>query len=112
VRERPVPDRECDLDVHLPETAMQSAMNGNRRPDGTKPRDLLPGEYCRWLVQTDRWSLRTPNGILMLLEPGHNHQITENVDGTLTITPSMLKGPSARDAGWHGYLTNGVWTEC
>lgn len=38
--------------------------------------------------------------------------VVENADGTITVTPSILCnfGVEGRPV-WHGYLTNGVWTE-
>lgn len=37
------------------------------------------------------------------------HVFTENDDGTLTITASILHH-DAEHGDWHGYLTNGRWT--
>lgn len=34
------------------------------------------------------------------------HVVTEHPDGTISVTPSLWDKPN----GWHGYLTNGVWT--
>jgi hypothetical protein len=37
------------------------------------------------------------------------HVFTENEDGTLTITASILSHADAEGKGWHGYLTAGEW---
>jgi len=36
------------------------------------------------------------------------HDIIENIDGTITVSPSILvtKWDGKR---WHGYLNNGIW---
>ena len=41
------------------------------------------------------------------------HVLTEEPDGTLTITASV--GDKAKDSeseGWHGFLTEGEWRKC
>jgi hypothetical protein len=40
------------------------------------------------------------------------HTITEHEDGTITVSPSILRYPLAGDTGWHGYLERGVWRTC
>lgn len=46
------------------------------------------------------------------------HQVTENADGTISVTPSILvSSPMLVDghdvtASAHGYLTNGIWKDC
>ena len=40
----------------------------------------------------------------------HIHKITEENDGTVTVSPSIA--PNDTDpGGWHGYLERGVWRE-
>jgi hypothetical protein len=60
--------------------------------------------------ETQSWWCRTPNGHAGALG---NHEVTENEDGTITVTPSILV--TTRINGndvelYHGYLTNGEWT--
>lgn len=38
------------------------------------------------------------------------HVFTEEADGTLTITASILT--NWVDGSWHGYLTKGEWIKC
>jgi hypothetical protein len=80
---------------------------GHRRPDGTDPHALKPGEYALagpaarvvWLcspagqaghVSSDRWA------------------ITVEADDTVTVGPSIWWD---KPTGWHGYLERGVWRE-
>jgi hypothetical protein len=52
------------------------------------------------------------NGVHHCQEPPH--KFTEEPDGTLTITASILAlgGPQGKDHIWHGYLTKGEWIAC
>lgn len=36
-----------------------------------------------------------------------NHKITEHLDGSITVEPSILVKNHLNE--WHGYLTKGVW---
>lgn len=39
-----------------------------------------------------------------------DHQVTENPDGTITVSPSiLLEGSNGKT--WHGYLERGAWRE-
>lgn len=51
------------------------------------------------------------NGVFHCKEPPH--KFTEEPDGTLTITASILAtwGHADGDHTWHGYLTKGEWIQ-
>lgn len=38
-----------------------------------------------------------------------NHEVLENQDGTITVSPSILINDGRKE--WHGYLRNGIWEE-
>jgi hypothetical protein len=65
---------------------------------------LNPGEYL--LNKDGTWYAETPTGLLAWLK---NHQVIENEDGTISVTPSILV---TGETTWHGYLTKGIWKEC
>ena len=67
---------------------------------------LAPGEYGKWKDGT--WYAETPNGYTANLA---RHKVTEHEDGTISVTPSILVSDDKADL-WHGYLTQGVWSEC
>lgn len=67
---------------------------------------LEPGEYCH---TRSGWYGMTPNGLLSGLR---NHQVVENKDGTVTVSPSILTTMGNDGPSWHGFLRNGVWMEC
>jgi hypothetical protein len=78
-------------------------MKAVRRPTGTTPYELNPGDVAFYKGQ---WWACLPNGDKANLK---NHSVVEKEDGTIDVTPSILcKG----NAEWHGYLTDGVWKEC
>jgi len=72
---------------------------------------LKPGEYGKHPVN-GRWMANTPNGHMGDLS---NHDVVENPDGTITVSPSILVEGYDYELGyktvWHGYLENGVWRE-
>jgi hypothetical protein len=75
-----------------------------------------PGAYGRVQgIQTPGewdWMAVTPNGLHANLSA---HDVTENKDGTITVSPSILVTLPQGDAPtreWHGYLENGVWRKC
>lgn len=87
-------------------------MIGCRLPDGTDwSSSLAPGSYWRL---DGRWYALTPNGELANLS---GHQVTEHVDGTITVSPSIRVSACSPNKGtsvelWHGYLERGVWRVC
>jgi hypothetical protein len=66
---------------------------------------LKPGEYAKG--PDGNWYGMTPNEHLAGLA---KHDITENPDGTLTVSPSIAVW-EGNIMVWHGYLENGVWRE-
>jgi hypothetical protein len=74
-----------------------------------------PGAYGRCTAYDDKyrgspvtdWECTAPNGARCSLSP-KNHQIVENADGTITVSPSILIdfGP----IHFHGYLKQGEWS--
>lgn len=59
---------------------------------------------------------KAPNGVWMCRPPGShmgslaNHEVTENPDGTITVSPSILIDDGRTK--WHGYLIAGEWRKC
>lgn len=39
------------------------------------------------------------------------HTVTENEDGSITVSPSILIGSYTSNDAWHGYLEGGIWRE-
>jgi hypothetical protein len=88
------------------------------KPDGWKAwerRDrairliAAPGSYMKVLREDGTlwcWYMRAPNGDVATLWPDR-HTITENADGTITVSPSIVFPHGGR---WHGFLVNGVWS--
>lgn len=70
-----------------------------------------PGDYG-WDEGYQAWLACTPNGLLGSLA---NHEVTENDDGTISVSPSILVSgysyEEKKDITWHGYLEHGVWRE-
>lgn len=96
---------------------MSKITQGERVADDTAPHLLKPGEYLkipykseepRWPGKT-YWMCCTPNGLLGNLL---NHNIVENEDKTITVSPSILVKGGNQCPTWHGYLEKGVWREC
>lgn len=71
-----------------------------------------PGAYGRVSgLQTPGeldWMAVTPDGLHANLSA---HDVTENEDGTITVSPSILVSDGT-GREWHGYLENGVWRKC
>ena len=74
--------------------------------------ELNPGEYSR---TPHGWRAMTPNGHLASLDA---HDVAENPDGTITVSPSIKVMSSRWDETkktmvpcevWHGYLERGEW---
>lgn len=81
-------------------------MTGRRLPDESDwSSDMQPGTYWK---RKGRWFALTPNELLADLS---KHSVTEEPDGTITVSPSILVN---RDmpVSWHGYLERGVWRSC
>jgi len=79
---------------------------GRRVREFRVPEDLLPSEYGVW---RDLWVAITPNGLLLDLT---GYEITEGVDGTITVKPVIevterYKGRELK--AWRGALENGIW---
>lgn len=80
------------------------AWAGNSKGHG--PITCPPGSYMKVKSgKVTRWWLRDPNGDICSV--GDNHGVTENADGTITVTPSIIN-PSG--CSYHGFLREGVWT--
>jgi hypothetical protein len=77
-------------------------------PGGAGP-PAQPGDYCKVpanvrLGRIITWLLVDPSDGAGSIIP-ENHVVTEHVDRTITVNPSLVM-PS----GWHGWLRAGVWT--
>lgn len=73
------------------------------------PNGLLPekGDYGK--DSCGSWFGMTPNGHLANLSA---HAVVEHVDGSITVTPSILVMDHNKVELWHGYLRQGVWIAC
>lgn len=75
--------------------------------------DAEPGVYC--LARNE--DTDPPTVVLWFRDPaGHlgrvsKHAITEEPDGTVTVSPSILATTADHGHDWHGYLERGVWRE-
>lgn len=72
--------------------------------------DLDETKICYWKVGNNEWLLYLPGcGIGNL----RNHIVTENGDGTISVSPSIIVTAHDQDnlIQRHGYLTKGVWKE-
>jgi len=79
---------------------------GQRFPDGAFEGLMPPGGYRR--DERGVWVICCPNGLHGSLA---NHTVNEHVDGTITVSPSILV--TAHDGqSYHGCLERGVWREC
>lgn len=83
---------------------------GHRRPDGTKPHDLKPGEYALASADARAVWLCSPDG-----QPGRVEApiwtIAVEGDGTVTVSPSIWWNRQDNPPGWHGFLERGIWRE-
>lgn len=84
-------------------------MKGKRRPDGTLPHDLEPGEYSKAEADGSAWWICCPNGDYgRVVSP--TWSLTEHEDDTLTVSPSIqVRAVPEHTEGWHGFLERGVW---
>jgi hypothetical protein len=71
------------------------------------PHEFAPAEYGQH-PHDQQWYGRTPNGYLCNLSA---HEVIENTDGTITVTPSISIRTGPNEIVWHGYLKDGVWCE-
>ena len=95
------PERRC---VYVPAV---------RRPDGSFIQNFQPGEYKKvWVTQEAdgqekspqwQWWMYPPDGKLGVLT---QHAVTEHLDGSVSVTPSILQVGT-----WHGWLVHGQWEE-
>ena len=70
--------------------------------------DGIDGGYCPVTVDGKRtWMVRTPNGHMGNLA---DHDVIENEDGTITVSPSIRVIDSSGKELYHGFLKNGEWT--
>jgi len=81
-------------------------MLGTKLPDETSPHLYKPGEYGKY---HGSYHGCTPNGELANLG---GHEVHENENGTITVSPSILVSDGTTGTTWHGYLIDGVWKEC
>jgi hypothetical protein len=72
--------------------------------------DGVDGGYCPITLSdgTSSWMVRTPNGHMGNLA---KHEVTENEDGTITVSPSILVSNPQEGELYHGFLRDGEWTE-
>lgn len=86
-------------------------MNGQRLHEVEGEDDFVfriftsPGAYGK---RDGVWYCCTPNGLAGNL---CNHSVVEHNDGTITVSPSILVA-QRHPISWHGYLKQGVWSEC
>ncbi len=89
-------------------------MIGRRLPncnwgEGPSYNELAPGDYV--LVQRGEireLHFRDPRGLIGRVS---KHTITEEGDGTITVSPSILTTQGAHGGTWHGFLEHGVWRD-
>jgi hypothetical protein len=107
---------------------MQNPLRGRRiavPKSGEFPALELPGDYCGPIVgytsgqvpavfflkpnARDTYAPPRARSVQHVISPPH--AFTEELDGSLTITPSISDkaGGSPISDGWHGYLTKGEW---
>lgn len=84
-------------------------MKGTRVYTNEEMRDT-DGSYF-FSEETQSWWCRTPTGDVGNLG---GHEVVENEDGTITVSPSILV-TTRRDGVdvelYHGFLVKGEWTE-
>jgi hypothetical protein len=83
---------------------------GRRRPNGTSPFELEPGDYC---FRGDRLWMNLPNDSGPRAIDSETWHIRTNPDGAVTVQPSILERiPPDNRPGWHGFLADGNWHVC
>ena len=84
-----------------PEMAIGSTYPGRRVHDTDR---FAPGDYGKH-PSDGGWYANAPGAGLGDLR---NHSVLEHLDGTITVTPSILITDN-RGLHWHGFLEKGVW---
>lgn len=71
-----------------------------------------PESICYWKHEgLNEWYIHFPDrGAGDLMGNLANHTVTENEDGTITVTPSILTWNKVERR--HGFLTKGIWEGC
>lgn len=82
-------------------------MKGARRQD-KQPHELEAGEYCFDAGGDGRWYLCMPDGIQCAISP-KIHSVMEHEDGSITVSPSIIRYKTTTSPEWHGFLERGVW---
>jgi hypothetical protein len=87
-------------------------IHGTRvKDDSFKDNPFRPGTYGRVMGLQEPgkwdWAACTPNGHLANLA---KHDVVENEDGTITVSPSILVEQSNMGS-WHGFLEHGNWRQ-
>lgn len=77
-------------------------MQGQRIYPTQLDKGLLFTERGQYGVTVGTWWAWPPKGEIGTLD---DHEVTEHADGTISVLPSIDNGE------WHGYLSNGVWSE-
>lgn len=81
-------------------------MTGRRLPDESDwSSENRPGDYWK---RKGGWYALTPNELLANLR---KHDVTEEPDGTITVSPSIFVN-QGQPVSWHGFLERGVWRSC
>lgn len=82
-------------------------MQGRHVADNTDARQAKPGDYWwnDWTGKRELW-FRDPHG-----DAGRvtTHTVEEHDDGTVSVAPSIAPKPG--EDGYHGLLTQGVWSD-
>lgn len=70
-----------------------------------------------WKLSDGTWNIFLPDDRMQpewsgMLGALGNHKVEEHSDGTITVIPSILITDGCTKLTRHGYLTNGVWSEC
>jgi hypothetical protein len=69
---------------------------------------LAEGDYGQ--DNAGKWNVRPPGGHMGVLT---EHEVTEHRDGTISVSPSILREPDGLGrGGYHGFLKRGEWSQC
>jgi hypothetical protein len=93
-------------------TRLPDAQMGEPGPgwDAWDNGNCVPGAYMKVSTAWEGnpggiiWYIRDPTGEIGSIHRSH-HTVTEHEDGTITVSPSILK-----HGGYHGFLSAGVWS--